>query len=304
MASTNQSPQYQKAESMFLNAQTSEERLKWLEEMIRECPKHKSSEKMLANLKTRYIKLKEKIESQKKTSRSSGKKGIKKEEMQAVIVGLTNSGKSSLLSILTNAKPQVGENPFITKQPEVGMMNYNNELQIQLIEIPAMDSEHYDKGLVNTAEVIIILVTELKQIEETQKEINKSAGKQIIVFNKIDLIGESEKRKIFSTLQSRKYDFVMISAKENLGIEELKDKIFKSFDKIRVYSKEPGKPKSNNPIILELRSTVEDAAKKLFKKKDIIKEASVTGPSSKFPNQKVSLKHQLKDRDIVEFKIK
>ena len=60
MASTNQSPQYQSAEAMFLQAQTNEERLRWLEEMIRECPKHKSSEKMLANLKTRYIKLKKK----------------------------------------------------------------------------------------------------------------------------------------------------------------------------------------------------------------------------------------------------
>lgn len=85
MASTNQSPQYQKAEVMFLRSQTNEERLKWLEEMIRECPKHKSSEKMLANLKTRYIKLKDKIEKIKKVSRSSGKPGIKKEEMQAVI---------------------------------------------------------------------------------------------------------------------------------------------------------------------------------------------------------------------------
>lgn len=60
MASTNQSPQYQKAESMFLEAKTNEEKLRWMEEMIKEAPKHKSSEKMVANLKTRYIKLKEK----------------------------------------------------------------------------------------------------------------------------------------------------------------------------------------------------------------------------------------------------
>ena len=64
MSSTNQSPFYKKAEAMFLKSKTNEEKLKWLEEMIRECPKHKSSEKMLANLKTRYIKLKEKIEAE------------------------------------------------------------------------------------------------------------------------------------------------------------------------------------------------------------------------------------------------
>src|SRR6266498_1799511 len=112
MASTNQSPQYQKAQAMFLQSKTNEEKFRWLEEMIRECPKHKSSEKMLANLRTRYIKLREKIESQKKVSKGSGKPGIKKEEMQAVIIGFTNSGKSSLLSLLTNAKPEIASHYF------------------------------------------------------------------------------------------------------------------------------------------------------------------------------------------------
>ena len=100
MASTNQSPFYIQAEKKFLFAQTNEEKLKWLEEMIRECPKHKSAEKMLANLKTRYIRLKEKIERAKKVSKGAAKKGIKKEELQAVIIGKTNAGKSSLISVL------------------------------------------------------------------------------------------------------------------------------------------------------------------------------------------------------------
>ena len=122
MASTNQSPFYQKAEAKFLNAKSNEEKLIFLEEMIRECPKHKSSEKMLANLKTRYIKLKEKMEAAKKTSRGSKKAGIKKEDIQVVILGLTRSGKSSLLSMLTNAFPKISQNEFekfTTKKPAV-----------------------------------------------------------------------------------------------------------------------------------------------------------------------------------------
>mgnify|MGYP001558600259 FL=1 len=86
MASTNQSPFYIQAEKKFLAAQTNEEKLRGLEEMIRECPKHKSAEKMLANLKTRYIKLKEKMERTRKVSKGSAKKGIKKEDLQAVII--------------------------------------------------------------------------------------------------------------------------------------------------------------------------------------------------------------------------
>src|SRR3989304_179518 len=165
MASTNQSPQYQKAQAMFLGAQTNEDKLHWLEEMIRECPKHKSSEKMLANLKTRYIKLKKKIENIKKTSRGSGKSGIKKEGLQAVIVGFTNTGKSSLMSLLTNTRPDISDYEFTTKYPVVGMMNYLG-VQIQLIEIPALGSEYYNSGLVNSADVILILITSVNDLSK------------------------------------------------------------------------------------------------------------------------------------------
>src|SRR4030042_3262022 len=169
MASTNQSPFYQKAEAKFLTAQTDEERLVYLEEMIKECPKHKSSEKMLANLKTRRIKLKKKMEAERKTKRSSrAGTGIKKEDMQAVIIGKTKSGKSSLLSLLTNAKPEITEYDFATKMPVVGMMDYNG-MGIQLIEVPAIESEYYDKGIVNSADTILILVTDLGQISRSEE---------------------------------------------------------------------------------------------------------------------------------------
>ncbi|MBS3071097.1 50S ribosome-binding GTPase [Candidatus Pacearchaeota archaeon] len=307
MASTNQSPQYQKAESKFLSAQNDGQRLEALEEMIKECPKHKSAEKMLAQLKTRFKKLKEKIERYKKVSKTSGKKGIKKEDMQAAIIGFTNSGKSSLISSLTNAKPKIssGENvSFTTKTPEIGMINYGQGIKIQLIEIPAIESEYYDKGLTNSADVILILVTKLAQIEEIRKHLEKVKGKQLIVFNKTDLLSNDEKRKITANLQSKKYNFTIISNKNYGGLEELKNKIFQSFDKIRVYTKEPGKNKSENPIILDENSTVKDIAKKVFKNIEKIKESRITGPSSKFSNQIVSLTHVLKDMDIIEFKLK
>jgi len=298
MASTNQSPQYQKAEAMFLSSQTNEERLKWLEEMIRQCPKHKSSEKMLANLKKRYIKLKEKIESIKKISRGSGKPGIKKEDMQAVIVGFTNSGKSTLLSLLTNASPEISPYHFTTKTPVVGIIKYAGT-SIQLIEIPAIKSEHYDTGLVNTADVILIIVTSLNDLEKILLELNRSNGKKLIIFNIKDEINE---RKIEATLKSKKYDFIIISIKTKDGLEELKEKIFKSFGKIRVFTKEPGKEKSTSPMILEPDATVKEIADKIFHGFSKVRETKIWGPSSKFPGQKVGLNHQLKDMDVVEFK--
>ena len=304
MASTNQSPFYKEAVGKFLAARTDEEKLEALEEMMRECPKHKSSEKMLANLKTRYIKLKEKIAKEKKSRKGSFKSGIKKEDMQAVIIGKTKSGKSSLLSLLTNAKPEIADYEFTTKFPVVGIMDYN-AIGIQLIEVPAIESEYYDRGIVNSADTILILITELSQIQELEKVVERAPGKKIFLFNKIDLLSENEKRKISATLQSKKYNFLLISTEKKENINQLKEKLFQSFGKIRIYTKEPGKEKSKRPIIMIPNSTVKNVAEKILKGfSSKVKETRIWGPSSKFAGQVVGLSYKLKDLDVVEFKTK
>ena len=305
MSSTNQSPQYQKAESKFLGAQTDEERLTYLDEMIRECPKHKSSEKMLANLKTRYIKLKEKIESQKKSGKGSKKSGIKKEDIQAVIIGKTNSGKSSILSLLTNANPRISPGihvSFTTKHPEVGISNISN-CQIQLVENPAIFSEFYDRGIPHTADTILLVVNSIEEIPEILREVERHHAKKLIVFNKIDLLSPNEKRKLEATLKSKKYNFCLISCKTQEGIENLKNKLFQSFDKLRIFTKLPREQKSPRPIIMNPDSSVQDVAEKILKGfSNSIKETRIYGPSAKFLGQKVGLKHKLMDLDVVEFK--
>ncbi|MBU4070014.1 MAG: 50S ribosome-binding GTPase [Nanoarchaeota archaeon] len=302
MASTNQSPAYLKAQGKFFSANTDQERLEALDAMIKECPKHKSSENMLANLKTRKKKLQKQIIKTKKSGKSA-KTGIKKEEMQVIIIGYTNSGKSSLLNILTNAQPKISEIKFATTFPIIGMMNYKT-INMQIIENPSIESDYYDKGLTNTADTLLIIVNSLEEIKKIQTEITKADGEKIIIFNKTDLLSEQEKRKISATLQSQKYNFVLISTKTRQGINELKEKIFQTFNKIRIYTKEPNKKeKSPKPIIMKKNSTVCNVAEKIlkgFSKK--IKETRIWGPSSKFPGQKIGLKHQLKDLDVVEFK--
>ena len=260
---------------------------------------------MLANLKTRYKKLKEKIENKKKKTGRGSKIGIKKEDMQAVIIGFTKSGKSSLISLLTNAQPEIslGDfHKFTTKKPVVGMMPYYG-INIQIIEVPSIESEHYNKGIVHTADTIMILITDLSQLIKIEEKLTNITSKKIIVFNKIDLLNEEEKRKISATLESKKYNFVLISTKTKEGIDKLKDRIFHSFNKIRVYTKEPGKEKSDKPIILNPNSTVKDIAEKILKGfSNKVKETKIWGPSSKFPGQKIGLNHILDDMDVVEFR--
>jgi len=297
-------PEYTSAEKDFHEAGTLEEQLSALNKMISHAPKHKGAENLRQQLTTKRKKLLSQIEKKKKVGKST-QTGIKKEDMQAVIIGLSNTGKSSLLNILTNASPKVSEIKFSTTEPIVGMMNYET-VQIQLIENPPIDSDFYDKGLTNTTDTIIIVVENLDQITKIEELIPKAFGNKILVFNKIDKLSENEKRKTGATLKSKfkKYNFVLMSTKTKEGVEELKEKIFTSFGKIRIYTKQPTrKEKENKPIIMNPGAEVKDAAEKILHGfANQITETKIWGPSSKFPGQKVGLKHKLKDLDVVEFK--
>jgi len=290
----NASPHFERAQMEYEQAETTAQKIRCLKKMLTLSPKHKGAENLNAQLKRRLARLKYAKEKEDKSGKRTSI-GIKKSDMQAVIVGKTNSGKSSLLKTLTNAQPKISETKFTTTEPTIGMMAYATT-SIQLIENPAIDSEYYDKGITNTADTILILVEDLEQIKEIEAELEKAFGKRIIIFNNKNNFDE---RKISATLQSKKYNFVILS--ENL--QELKEKIFQSFDKIRVYTKEPGKEKSPIPIIMKPNSTVYNVAEKVLKGfSKNVKETKIWGPSSKFPGQKVGLKHKLKDLDVVEFK--
>ena len=143
----NAHPEYIKAEQEYYNANSNEEKLIALEKMMRHMPKHKSAEALRKNIRTRYKKLKQEFVKTKK--KSKGKKGIKKEQLQAVLIGLTNSGKSSILKSITNADPRIASYGFTTTEPEIGTLNYQG-CNIQIIDLPPLSSPNFDKGLGGT----------------------------------------------------------------------------------------------------------------------------------------------------------
>lgn len=296
----NAGPEYFAAEKRFFAAQTTEEQISCMEEMIKLAPKHKSSESFVANLKQRLKRLVEKKEKAAKSGKSS-RKTIKKEGFQVVLLGFPNSGKSSLLSVLTNARPRISENPFTTRMPEIGTLNYQG-IKAQIVDLPSIGSEFFDIGIVNTADLILIVTDNLQDIEKIIPLLVKTYGKQLIAINKSDLLSHEQLRKLEQTIKSKKLNAVPISTINNHNIESLKSSILKSMDVIRIYTKEPGKPKSDNPVVLPLYSTVRDVAESIRKGfSQTVKETKLTGPSSKFPNQKIGLDHVLKDLDIIEF---
>ena len=297
----NASYEYTNAEKMYDRAKTLEEKIAAIEEMIRHAPAHKGGENLRKELHNRLKRFLEKKEKSKKTGKSTFK-AIKKEGFQCALVGLPNSGKSLLLSKLTNAKPKISPYSFSTIYPEIGTMNYQGA-KSQIVDLPSIGSDFFDIGTINTADCIILVIENLKDIEKIRPLLTKAYGKQIIVINKIDMLDSNQLRKLSETIKSKRIPGILISAETGAGIEELKERIFQNMNSIRVYTKEPGKSPSPTPVVLPTNSTVRDIAESIrngFSK--TVKESRVTGPSSKFPNQKVGIDHLLKDKDIVEFK--
>ncbi len=299
----NLNPEYNKAKAKYLAARTTEMRIKFLKEMISTCPKHKGTEKLLANLRRRLKKLKGKRENEKKGGES--KKGIKKIGVRVVLCGITNTGKSSLLTTLTNAQQEIATYQFTTKSEKQGILDYKG-VKFQIIDMPAINYENFNQGLANDAEILLLIINSLNELKEIEKFLENSEGKKIVIFNKSDKLNGDEKRKVRETLKSKKYDNVLISIKDKDNLKILKDKLLENSGVIRIYTKQPEKDKPDEkPVILEPSSTVKDVAEKIVKGlSDKIKSAHITGPSSKFPNQKVGLDHKIKDKDIVEFKTK
>ena len=133
-------------------------------------------------------------------------------------------------------------------------------------------------------------------------EANKKYMPSLTVINKCDLVSDGELKKIM-----KKYSGdIAISAEKKVNIDELKELIFQKLDLIRIYLKEPMKPADlEEPLIVFRDFSIKDVCKKLHKDfVDKFKFCRVWGPSSKFPGQKLSLKHTLKDKDILEIHIR
>ena len=178
----NLSADYLKAEERYRAATTNEERLVCLEEMFTTLPKHKGTEKMQADIKTRISKLK-------KEMASPAKSGAKRADWfhvekqgagQVVIVGAPNCGKSALVRELTGLHAEVAPYPFTTTVPAAGMMEFEG-IQIQLVDMPpvAPDSPAWLFHIMRTADVLVWMLdlsddALLETTEQTQALLDKA----------------------------------------------------------------------------------------------------------------------------------
>ena len=314
-------PQYYEVEKSFRAAKRPEEKIAILEEMLAIMPKHKGTDHLRAELRGRIAKLTQ--QSTRKSGAHRASMAIEKEgAAQIAVIGLPNAGKSQLITTITNASPLVAEYPFTTHTAIPGMMEFEN-IQIQLIDTPPLTPssiEWWLRHILVRTDALLIVVdlndAPLAQMEEVivQLEIlriavgKRKAGEQVILYHKkaliigskLDLTSASTNHKALKDKYSN-LPIVSISAKEGIGLEELKLAIYQMLDIIRVYTKTPGqKPDFNDPIILERGSTLEDAAAQVHKDfATKLKYARIWG-SGKHDGLMAKRNHIIEEGDVIE----
>ena len=166
-------PQYFEAEKRYRGARTPQEKIEALEDMFALMPKHKGTDRLRAELRTKIARLSEEAERRPFVAkRGSQLYCVRKEGAgQAALVGLPNAGKSQLVSTLTQAAPQVGDYPFTTQLPMPGMMEYEN-VQVQLVDLPAITAPEVSSWLPNIVKNadLLLIVLDLTQDAAAQLE--------------------------------------------------------------------------------------------------------------------------------------
>lgn len=186
----------------------------------------------------------------------------------------------------------------VIKKTEQGGINVTSTVKLTHLNedlIKTISSEY----IINADIIVRENITEDQLIDVfVQNRIYVSA---FVVINKVDLIKDKELEKKINEIKQKGWDVISISAKDELGLDEIRDKIYSELKFIRIYMKPVGKQADfNEPMILKHGDTVEVVCKKLHRDfKDKFRYATVSGPSAKHDVQKVGLDHKLKDEDIL-----
>lgn len=324
-------PQYIELRTQLEKARDPEEKAEILQEMISIIPKHKGTNKLIGELRSKLaVARKQAIERPSKQKVYNPYRITRQGASQTVVIGFPNVGKSSLVSKLTHAHTQVAPYPFTTDKPIVGMMPYEN-IHIQMIDTPPITEELFEPNLIDLIKRVdfVILVVDagsddaLEQVEsiisrleqariklttdqpEENEDIQLIHKRAIIVANKADLEDSQDRVDMLKEFYSKELPIISFSVEMDTNFDNFKQIVFDSLNIIRVYTKPIGKkPDMTDPIILYHGSTVVDAAEEIHRDfAENLKFAKVWGGGSKYNGQSVSRDHLLEDGNIVEFHV-
>jgi ribosome-interacting GTPase 1 len=262
-----------------------EEKIKAIEDEMARTQYHKGTEHHFGKLRWKLAQLKKLVGQHRKggarfSVRKSG-------DATVILIGEAFIGKSSIFNSLTGAHSKVGDHLFTTQKIIPGIMSYKG-VQIQVLDTPALKlGEAEILSFASIADLVVVVCDSsksslagiMKGLERT-----KVPGEPFVVINKCDVEWGGG---------------FCVSALTGEGIEGLKEEIYRRLRLVRVYMKpRGGVADRNRPLVVKEGSAVKDVWEKLRLRGEM-EYALLWGSSAKFPGQKVSPNHVLKDGDVI-----
>ncbi|MGH9247571.1 MAG: GTPase [Acidimicrobiales bacterium] len=336
----NLSPEYKAAEAEFRQARTTEDRLTWLREMLRTVPKHKGTEHLQADIKTRIKELTEELAGPRKGGARTGPATVVRREGagQVALLGPPNSGKSALHARLTGSRADVEPYPFTTHFPQPGMLPYE-DIGIQVIDLPPVSDQHPVPWLANALQPAdgCLLVVDLSQPDCVEQLVEvhdllaarrvsltgdwampegEHAGEDededqdpfavrlatLLVATKADLLSEPEEElAAFRDLTGHVYPAVAVSTATGHGVDEIGPFLFDHLGVVRVYTKAPGRPPDlGRPFIVGHGQSVYDVAELVHKELAVGLRFARLWRGGGIEGRQVGRDHPVEDGDILE----
>jgi GTPase len=167
------------------------------------------------------------------------------------LVGFPNAGKSTLLSVLTSAKPKIADYPFTTLKPNLGIVSYRDFQSFVMADIPGIiEGAAEGKGLghyflrhIERNSTLLFLVPadadDIKKeyeilLDELRRYNPEMLDKdKLLVISKCDMLDQELQIELKALLDKelKKVPYLFISSVAQQGLQELKDKLWQMLNK-------------------------------------------------------------------------
>jgi len=185
------------------------------------------------------------------TTPKTAEPGVKGEALDVILelklladvglIGLPNAGKSTLLSVLTSARPKIADYPFTTLEPNLGVMSFKGK-NLVIADIPGLiEGASTGKGLgisflrhIERCQLLIHVLEPgddlVKNYQTVRNELQLYKSdviekKELVVLNKIDLLTPAKLKKALTLLKKTKQPIIALSAATTKGLDDLKKAI-------------------------------------------------------------------------------
>ncbi len=323
----NLTPMYHRAEREYRRAQSVAEQLECLQKMLQLLPKHKGTDKLQADLKSRLKEARLAIQKQANAPKDGRTFRIPRQGAgRIVIVGAPNCGKSRILKQLTRSEPEVADFPFTTREPLPAMMDFNG-VQVQLVDTPPVTGgqlEPWMLNLVRTADAAFVVfngssddapeefASVVREFADRKTRFSTQTGFDTDSFAVVNVsatlivthAADSDSRTRLELLREMsviEYPTLFAELDDESSDTVLAEAAFRMLNLHRVFTKPPGQPADMTaPLTVAIGGTVEDLAFQIHE--DLgnrLKHARIWREGA-HDGQIVGTEYVLRDGDVIE----